>query len=1399
MSPDEGGTSGAMHEALAKGNMNPIRSNEPSDAAPTLPAPTTSGQPTDASQSLESDVAATPPPSLASTTGQRPELAVTADVKPPKGRACWMPCLLLSLVLLLGAGALLLLRSHDPALVRTFLGGPGGADLSPTAVQPEGIAEPTPNAMEGLSQQNPPAETRGSAGDLHSIDDDATFQATAAEASVASTNPPPPSPSPPPPTPPPPPSPSPPPPRPPSPVSPPTALNLDDIRGVLLYVHSLSVAQNQYYCYRVLVGTSIHQDYTGIGTPSQGWDNNRCQTEFGDSVSLGTLSSSTNQLQVYSQGDSSSGCATSDRKRTASLRIIQVASATSVTANVAEPTACTYEVTIYGPPSAFIAPPHPPPSPPSPPPPLTGEGNLRLVGGSSIYEGRVEVLRYGEWGTVCDDQWNFNDAVVVCRQLGFSGAQSAYGSARFGAGSGSIWMDDVSCFGTESLLINCAFRGWGSHNCDHSEDASVACSAPIASPPPPSPSPPPPRPPLATPPGAPPPCASAIDLVLVLDASGSMWPYEADAKSFALAIVRQFTLQAGAAQVGIVEFASSSNTLSPLSYDFSSVATAIDNYNTGGTTNIGAGLQLAQSMLEGPDGRASLGVQQMILLLTDGEQSSSYGGAASAIATAASVKGAGTVLVAVGFGGSDVRTLNSIASSPASIYSYSGADIEELKNHLSDMCTIVASPRSPPPPPFGQPPASPGTRLSCPLSSGVNWMSFNLQTSDMSAASILDNLPFPRDGDEVRSQFNSTVYDTSSSPPFWNGARGSTGQSLDFLDPAIGYRVVVQTAQTFALSGSPVPLSTPIVINQGMNWIPYLRHQTLEINLAAPIFDYQHLDQLSSSTEFATFYDGYGWFGTLNVMRPCQSYTLFTSRSGIARYAEPPPSPPAPPGSTVQIPLSAGFNWISFNLEKDDMSVDTVLSGLPSPSNGDRLLSQFNTTVYGADSPPPAQGSLCSESCRYAFDGDCDDGGSGAEYTACGLGTDCHDCGTRFSTQPPPAPSPPPPALSTQCRNTCSYQSDNDCDDGGPGAEYSLCSLGTDCIDCGPRTYTLSQSPPPPSPSPPPPVVHPPPPYQPICALALDLVLVLDSSGSMWPYESEVKSFAQTVVNQFDLRPDAVQVGLVEFSSSASTLSPITSDRAAVLRSLESYRSSGATHISAGLSLGQSMLEGALQATLTAATALSASTCVDDDAQVQRACNADPLCGPTLQYHAQTCADVILRINSVSGLTCASTLVTGIAVRTACCASCNQLSTSPSPPPVASCSNTCGYSSDSDCDDGGPGAEYSLCTSGTDCVDCGIRTPVTLTPVIPRTGAAAAGGVQQLILLLTDGEQSSSYGGDQDVLEVMWKHRSERSAANDDFTIYYKLPAPAAVAAASSIGTLTWWSKRLFEHVPVRV
>ncbi|XP_038074970.1 deleted in malignant brain tumors 1 protein-like [Patiria miniata] len=107
---------------------------------------------------------------------------------------------------------------------------------------------------------------------------------------------------------------------------------------------------------------------------------------------------------------------------------------------------------------------------------LADASQLRLVGGKTRSQGRLEIFLNGEWGTVCDDAWDLEDAQVACMQLGFPGASEATQGGYFAHGTGQIHLDDVACAGYESDLLSCQHEGIGIHNCGHSEDAGVICN-----------------------------------------------------------------------------------------------------------------------------------------------------------------------------------------------------------------------------------------------------------------------------------------------------------------------------------------------------------------------------------------------------------------------------------------------------------------------------------------------------------------------------------------------------------------------------------------------------------------------------------------------------------------------------------------------------------------------------------------------------------------------------------------------------------------------------------------------------------------------------------------------------------------------------------------------------------
>ena len=88
----------------------------------------------------------------------------------------------------------------------------------------------------------------------------------------------------------------------------------------------------------------------------------------------------------------------------------------------------------------------------------------------------MEVYHNFEWGTVCGDGWDLNDAQVVCRELGLG--QALVSTRNDGWRSGRIWLDNVNCVGTEVSIRNCSHNGWGIVSCDDffENEAGVKCS-----------------------------------------------------------------------------------------------------------------------------------------------------------------------------------------------------------------------------------------------------------------------------------------------------------------------------------------------------------------------------------------------------------------------------------------------------------------------------------------------------------------------------------------------------------------------------------------------------------------------------------------------------------------------------------------------------------------------------------------------------------------------------------------------------------------------------------------------------------------------------------------------------------------------------------------------------------
>ncbi|GIM00456.1 hypothetical protein Vretimale_5260, partial [Volvox reticuliferus] len=116
---------------------------------------------------------------------------------------------------------------------------------------------------------------------------------------------------------------------------------------------------------------------------------------------------------------------------------------------------------------------------------LVGGRNIRLVGGGSTREGRVEVFGseapggVSRWGTIYQEPWNDLAARVACRSLGWvTGTAVFYAGNMYGNGGLQLVWKGASCNGTEKSLFNCTMIPWeySINNYDSSMTAGVICT-----------------------------------------------------------------------------------------------------------------------------------------------------------------------------------------------------------------------------------------------------------------------------------------------------------------------------------------------------------------------------------------------------------------------------------------------------------------------------------------------------------------------------------------------------------------------------------------------------------------------------------------------------------------------------------------------------------------------------------------------------------------------------------------------------------------------------------------------------------------------------------------------------------------------------------------------------------
>ncbi|XP_029923217.1 antigen WC1.1-like isoform X2 [Myripristis murdjan] len=108
---------------------------------------------------------------------------------------------------------------------------------------------------------------------------------------------------------------------------------------------------------------------------------------------------------------------------------------------------------------------------------ITCSESVRLVNGNSLCSGRVEVKSDQSWSSVCEADFDQQDAEVVCRELG-CGPPSLLQGALYGEGEAPMWTKEFQCEGNESSLLDCGSSGSARNTCSPGKAVGLTCSEP---------------------------------------------------------------------------------------------------------------------------------------------------------------------------------------------------------------------------------------------------------------------------------------------------------------------------------------------------------------------------------------------------------------------------------------------------------------------------------------------------------------------------------------------------------------------------------------------------------------------------------------------------------------------------------------------------------------------------------------------------------------------------------------------------------------------------------------------------------------------------------------------------------------------------------------------------------
>lgn len=155
-------------------------------------------------------------------------------------------------------------------------------------------------------------------------------------------------------------------------------------------------------------------------------------------------------------------------------------------------------------------------------------------------------------------------------------------------------------------------------------------------------------------------------------------------------------------------------------------------------------------------------------------------------------------------------------------------------------------------------------RMNCvvPLVAGWNWVSLNVHAEDMTPGNLVPGCT--TEGDYIKNQTLSTQYYSDYG---WFGP-------LDSLTCTDLYKVRMSEACAFDYVGSVTGVETCRPLAEGWSWISFPVHDTLPVADALASLTPMVDDYVKNQTQSTQYYDGYGWFGSLEYMVPGDGYMV---------------------------------------------------------------------------------------------------------------------------------------------------------------------------------------------------------------------------------------------------------------------------------------------------------------------------------------------------------------------------------------------------------------------------------------------------------------------------------------------------------------------------------------------